>query len=173
MGEDIGLEAAGRALTQIAVKGRILQKVAQVAGGRGIGLAGAAFGIDGERVAGTGHGHVKQAPLLLFVEGFVVFRHYRFGIAEFAGKFHQGLPVGRGKRSRIGSKNDNVVEFEALGGVSGHQTDGVNLGRRHGNGAAGLAKVVEVFEQFGNLTATGDGLSFPLGNELENGGQSG
>ena len=66
-----------------------------------------------------------------------------------------------------------MVEFESLGDMGGHQADGVNLGRGHGNCATGLAKVVEIFEQFGNLTTAGNGLFFPPMNELEDGGQGG
>src|ERR1051326_9038217 len=71
--EDFGLKSASRALPQVCTKITVLNQLAQVAGWRGIGLAGSFFGVDGQRIASAGHGDIEQSTFLLLVESLLVF----------------------------------------------------------------------------------------------------
>src|SRR4029077_18999522 len=62
----------------------VLDQLAQISRRSLVGLPCSLTRIDPQRIAGTGHGHVKQAPFLLLVQSFIVGLGERIGIAQFA-----------------------------------------------------------------------------------------
>src|ERR1700686_2697567 len=98
----------------------ILQQIAKEACGRLVCLACRLLGINWQKVAGGGHGDVKEAALLLFVKCFVVALRGRIGVIKLPWKFEQGFFVSRGERWGTRAKNKNVLELKPLGGVCGN-----------------------------------------------------
>src|ERR1700730_16751853 len=96
----------------------VLQELAQKTWRRFVCLSPSFRGINGQSVARSGHGHVEQATLFLLVQHLVIVDSQGIGVAELTRKLDQRLFVGSRKRRRSRPQDENVLELEALGGMS-------------------------------------------------------
>ncbi len=100
--------------------------------------------VERQAVARAGHGHIKQAALLLDMKTplGLLFLH------QFAREFKHARPFSCRESALHQTQNVDVVEFESFRGMNGHQLHGVARFLLQIDRAAGLLEIVQVLDKF-------------------------
>src|SRR5207245_10459000 len=122
---------------------------------------GALLCIDRKGVAGASHGNVKQPTLLLLVQRLAFLLRNGIVVPQLAREFHEGFVIAAGECRRTCANDIDMIEFETLGPVSGHETDGIFVAGSHRNRSAGLAEILHVLQKFAELPRSSDALFLP------------
>ena len=88
------------------------------------------------------------------------------GIPQLAREFYEGFAIAAGERRRARANDIDMIEFETLGPMSGHEADGIFVAGSHRNRSASLAKILHVLQKFAQFPGSGDGLFLPGADEF-------
>src|SRR5579864_5020527 len=146
----------------------VLDQLPQIARRSLIGLARPLARIDTKRIPGARHSDVKQAPLLLLVQRFVIRLGQRIGIPQFPWEGYECLLVRRRKGRRQGAQNEDMPKLKPLGSVDRHQANRVFvLIRPQRYDAIRLAKIAEVVDEFFKVRGLVDLLLLPVLDKMQ------